>query len=1182
MGISLKFTLFYVGIIIVVISFGQFVNGDQECLNGVNTTGYTVPKGDIVIRYGEPLDIYCILNENAAKSFGPNASQKLTFTRGTKNLNSEMIQVINETTIKLHVEKPAKGNREYYICTNKFEKKKYVCANFVYVGVPPQEITDFRCVSENLDNLTCRWTAPQNYIVTTYNLTYSLDPDSEQFKCPQIEGEEGSEMKCTWNLGTAPIYRQSVSEYYFSLTANNTFGNYTMPTKLFKHFEHVIPNKPENLKVISKTWNSVGLSWSIPSTMRIFRSGLHYRVLYQSSYGTKEWQSSPIIPIKEKAEVKHKLENLEFAHAYYDIRVSLRSAVADPADVGLWSDNASLTVLTESKIPDEAPRTNIGSFEILTYGNNSDRNVRIYWSHVPEEKRNGENFTYVVTLEGNEEIENTTENAYLLYERLSPYKSYTFLIRSKNEMGYSDDFSVVKIPTHQNCAREPTRLRKEELDHGYYRLSWQPPKMKLHQPIRNYTIFWCNDEKERPPCTGKLDWIVVPRNKTSHDQRIPSNKTFQFAISANTDHGSSGMTWAHCTDLYYKYSVGKIDEFYRVSVGSTDIKVKWSFGCSDKSVTGFIIYYCPIWSPEQNFKCREPEKNTTVPSNETTATIHDVAPYTTYNLQVAAVINFTKYSQRSEPLLSTTLETAPTAPQILQLTDVTNSTISLSWYAPKKTNGLLKYYQISYNNDSRRIDPVRGAKMQSVTLTNLTSFKNYTISVQACTVTCSEHSEEIRTQTNIGYPSAIRKPIITQNETYTQISWDSPLKPNGRIEYYELKIKEKQDKENKTIILNVTGQDWGFNSCAKEKVFSFFVSVRAINLDGDRVYHGKWSDEIESYCRSPGNYTIYLLVPFIILFLSAMTYLFKRLYGHFLIMKDVEVKLPLGLQSEAIEVDLVNWPQKPRSDSDGHHAADDEKHLLMKKNEGSPTTNIGDSSGCSSAHESVTCSLDSASNISSSTSDSGTEQPKIPSAEDLSDLTTSSLRQRNIRPTSISKPYVVFPLEGSNNSGMKSPPKTYCVLGIDPNLNTEGNSTYIPLPSVMDKASFNSPEPTSPYVFTGELLKTANPSYIPFKSPVPADKNPAYVIAGSKDVISPDSLNLETKQALSPQENAYIKIADNMTLKNSTDITNWQPSSLSTNSKTGYVTIGEIPPLKKESKGYVPHRQLDNKTLKED
>lgn len=109
------------------------------------------------------------------------------------------------------------------------------------------------------------------------------------------------------------------------------------------------PRKPENLKVTSKSWNSVGLSWGIPTTLQVFGSGLHCRVLYQSSYGTKEWQSSHIVEIKNKAEVKYELSNLKFAHAYYDIRVSLRSAIADPVDESMWSDNASITVLTASK-----------------------------------------------------------------------------------------------------------------------------------------------------------------------------------------------------------------------------------------------------------------------------------------------------------------------------------------------------------------------------------------------------------------------------------------------------------------------------------------------------------------------------------------------------------------------------------------------------------------------------------------------------------------------------------------------------------------------------------------------------------------------------------------------------------------------------------------------------------------
>lgn len=57
----------------------------------MNIISDTVPKGDIFIKYGEPLDIYCIINENAAKSLSPNASSKLLFVHRSKPLNREMV-----------------------------------------------------------------------------------------------------------------------------------------------------------------------------------------------------------------------------------------------------------------------------------------------------------------------------------------------------------------------------------------------------------------------------------------------------------------------------------------------------------------------------------------------------------------------------------------------------------------------------------------------------------------------------------------------------------------------------------------------------------------------------------------------------------------------------------------------------------------------------------------------------------------------------------------------------------------------------------------------------------------------------------------------------------------------------------------------------------------------------------
>lgn len=223
-------------------------------------------------------------------------------------------------------------------------------------------------------------------------------------------------------------------------------------------------------------------------------------------------------------------------------------------------------------------------------------------------------------------------------------------------------------------------------------------------------------------------------------------------------------------------------------------------------------------------------------------------------------------------------------------------------------------------------------------------------------------------------------------------------------------------------------------------------------------------------------------------------------------MKEVEVVLPKGL-----ELTKPGWDEPKRSiEPDRLPCADEE--LLLDKISGMGR-HSGESSGCSSAHESVTSSMDSASHLSGS-SDSGTEHPRSSSSE---------LRRRAV-PTSRTPPpkdYVVLPSEHNMVWPMKSPPpENYCVLGEDPNLSDDHcsismspealkipdvtcDSTTVTVPYVVTGevkpispgyVQYNAPEPlqkvtqipsdsssvTPPYVLTGEVTKTTNSGYVPF------------------------------------------------------------------------------------------------------
>lgn len=98
---------------------------------------------------------------------------------------------------------------------------------------------------------------------------------------------------------------------------------------------------------------------------------------------------------------------------------------------------------------------------------------------------------------------------------------------------------------------EPTSFTKIAFGEGTYELSWSAPVLKPGQlPIQNYTIFWCNNERDRPyQCKGYLQWVEVS-NTTIYNITVPDNEIFQFAISANTHNASSGMVWASCTVIH--------------------------------------------------------------------------------------------------------------------------------------------------------------------------------------------------------------------------------------------------------------------------------------------------------------------------------------------------------------------------------------------------------------------------------------------------------------------------------------------------------------------------------------------------------------------------------------------------------------------------------------------------------
>ncbi|KAJ8955446.1 hypothetical protein NQ318_003545 [Aromia moschata] len=699
-----------------------------------------------------------------------------------------------------------------------------------------------------------------------------------------------------------------------------------------------------------------------------FQPGLRHRIWYQSDFNKNVWEYGGLIttyPEKNSGPVEFDLENLKYPHALYDIRVSMMSKVADENDENMWSDNATITVRAQSKIPDHPPKTDIGSFE--SFYNRFTRDIYVYWQQLAEEEHNGQNFSYEVEVVNDPSLRpKDITKTYAYFSNVSFSTDYIINIRSRNDIGPSLEKSTVVVPT-KGWQQPPSNFMKVEdfrnNDHIIYNLSWSPPKE--------------SPGSGKLPQSGSLNWTTLPDSLLEYRTVLPAtNHVYQFAISANYHNTSSGMQWAECTA--FSATIGK----------NSLIAPNRHLG----PITGYIIYYCPIDKPSRP-SCKGPEKNTTVPydSKIQSAVVGGLESYVTYRFTISFIINHTTYSEPSDVCTNTTREAAPSTPQNIvvrrdELFDITQMDAA----SEKKRR---------FEEDKKQEMPVEPDKTD-ITIQNLMSFEKYKITMEACTVDCSNKTDPIEVTTQMWVPSKIENvQEYSTNETHITFAWHRPVPARGKIDYYQVDYTQTFNSETKKFpYINVTSKNFSIENCESGKYTKVQVIIRAVNIINGRHVAGPWSNPRDYYCQ------IRLFTPLIYILGGALSIFavvmvsccFKRVYVSIKDMKNIGVELPPGLHQKVNTTDTLKSMNKI--------SADEVMPLNKMMKEGMRSS--GDSSGLGSAHDSIASSEESTNHI--SPSDSGTEQPRSPS---LSEDRKNSLRQRNkqanMKPSTINKGYVL-------------------------------------------------------------------------------------------------------------------------------------------------------------------------------
>ncbi|KAH8238442.1 hypothetical protein KR032_006892 [Drosophila birchii] len=789
--------------------------------------GWLIPD-KVESAIGGNFTISCTLNETYFRDVNvtePCTAKDLYFKIGRREYRQHPdIRAVNNTTV-LFTARNAEEQESEYMCMC----RDYVInTSKVYVGTRPLPIRDFDCIDYDFQFMVCNFTQPPNKLITNYNVSYNVNDDWRYSNSVDCNYDAAPVVTC--NI-TDDNYRRFSETYYFRLYMSNTLGDH-MQSITINHFERTVPSRPgQNLTLVNSTESSVCLSWEMKQRSN-YAHGLLWRV-HVSPHNFEplkraHWRNN-------SSTIKDTLCLTELPYAFYNY--TLRLSVRGNRNNTIWSEPLIYSFTTAPARPRRPPRVTYGSF----YVDSSEEGMRFYWEPLEPQEWNGPNFGYTIseyringTLVNPNLIKVGRDSAAIDHWNMSGV--HEFLIRSHNSEGLSVNATYMSIGPITN---RDLRQRVPKNIHGVYQqtnesftLTWEPPEDQ--RELTNYTVFWCVPKPGLlSECDGSIRFAEVPSGQLMFT--MARNRTLLMAVSANYRSHNSGLRWPKCSSDKTD-DLAKMEPSIDVTTNST-MMVSWGTEhvCA-VILAGYNLTYC--------------QRSTGRPDNCTTVRIdhfsnkyeiRNLVPYTDYSVKML-MFSETRASKYSDELVNRTGEAAPSQPRELQLQRVTSSSVELSWKPPLLANGMVRAYEGTFRSlldgvtESFRVpaliyELVDTEKPITHTLGNLTAFTHYEVSVRARTLYPSEPSNLVTFRTAIGVPSPPTLQVTNNKDQSSRLDWHPPRTPAGRIDYYEVSLRDSNASCLMSIILPGHNRSFVMATPRCTSHNPFQLAVRAINVD---------------------------------------------------------------------------------------------------------------------------------------------------------------------------------------------------------------------------------------------------------------------------------------------------------------------------------------------------------------
>ncbi|KAG3258086.1 usherin, transcript variant X1 [Ictidomys tridecemlineatus] len=361
-----------------------------------------------------------------------------------------------------------------------------------------------------------------------------------------------------------------------------------------------------------------------------------------------------------------------------------------------------------------------------------------------------------------------------LLDNLAPFTQYEIRIQACQHGGCGVS-SRMFVKTSDAAPMDLDSPVLKALGSSRIEVKWMPPN-KPNGIIINYLI-------HRRPAGMEEEsllfvWSAGALEFTDDAETLRPFTLYEYRVRAHNSRGSVDSPWASARTL--EAPPQSLPAPWVQATSAHSVLLNWT---EPESPNGIISLYRVVYQerPDDPTFSSSSMHAFTVPGTSHQAHLFGLEPFTTYHIGVVAVNHAGEVS--SPWTLIQTLESSPSELSNFTVEQKENGrALLLQWSEPKRTNGMIKKYNIF----SDGVLEYTGLSRQFL-FRRLDPFTVYTLTLEACTKAGCAHTAPQSLWTEEAPPDSQLTPTVQSVEsTRVELRWSEPVNPNGKIIRYEV------------------------------------------------------------------------------------------------------------------------------------------------------------------------------------------------------------------------------------------------------------------------------------------------------------------------------------------------------------------------------------------------------------